>query len=111
MALCLVLGLLRFLRGILPPSCSPICASQRAARRKWGKDNFNLGVYKDIHSNFTFTFPKFDVVFVAFGKGRDGAIARPAPPRTSESLRHVDVRGTCLSWVYHLYQLVKIADH
>jgi hypothetical protein len=27
-----------------------------------------------------FTFPKFDVVFVAFGEGREGAIAQTSPP-------------------------------
>jgi len=38
---------------------SPICNPPRAAGCKWGKDNFTLGISKNIHPWIVFPFPKF----------------------------------------------------
>jgi hypothetical protein len=64
MALCFVLELLLCLRGMSAPfrpafGRSPICIPQKAAERKWGKENFNFGSNFDIHKYSKFTFPKF----------------------------------------------------
>jgi len=59
-----------------PPSAhacggrSPICIPRKPAGRKWGKDNFNLGKNKNIHSNVVFPFPQIRTLYL--GEGREG---------------------------------------
>ena len=66
---------------------SPICNPPRAAGCKWGKDNFTLGISKNIHPWIVFPFPKFRVVRHA-SRGKDGMGLVP---------RSINMKAMCTS--------------